>query len=374
MPRVLIIAHHFPPAGTGGVGRALGWARHLPALGWDVTILAATPAPNWPLDQALTQQIPDAVAVYRVPSADFRPVHMRGIGHRELSFLWYRPALAALRSIVRQDRPDVILATSPPPTSLRLAVRVGKEFNVPWVADFRDPWAVRTPGAWRSWRRQVYAGQATACTAVNPALTAHLNQSLKRDVITIYNGFEPDEIPKGVQRVPRRAVYLGTLPKPGTMAAFFKALSHADGEFLHIGHPNPNLASIAGSQDLTRLEAAGYLPRGEALRRAATGSVFITALEPGLNLTLPTKVFDYVGLGGPILHLGGHRAMTDFLSEHDLGEAASATSPDTIATALERIWSRTTPYSDELKSHFERKRQAERTAAILSDAVKGRAA
>jgi glycosyltransferase involved in cell wall biosynthesis len=372
MPRVLIIAHHFPPAGTGGVGRALGWARHLPAVGWDVTILAATPAPNWPLDQALTQQIPDTVAIYHVPSADYRPASLRGMGHRELSFLWYRPALVALRSIVKQDRPDVILATSPPPTSLRLAARVGKEFGIRWVADFRDPWTVRAPGPWRSWRRRIHASQAAAVTAVNPTLTAHLEQSLKRDVITIYNGFEPDEIPNGVQRVPRRAVYLGTLPKLGTMAAFFKALSQADGEFLHIGHPSPNLAAFAQAQGLTSVQTAGYLQRTDALRLAATGSVFITALEVGLDLTLPTKVFDYVGLGGPILHLGSHWAMADFLSEHDLGEAVSATSPVTIATALDRIWSGPTPYSDELKSHFERKRQAERTAALLQDVLKSR--
>lgn len=373
MPRVLIIAHHFPPAGTGGVGRALGWARHLPSLGWDVTILAAVPAPNWPLDHGLLQQIPQNVPVHRVASADFRPARQRGIGRRELSFLWYKPALAYARSLLKQENFDVILATSPPPTSLRLAATLGTEFEIPWVADFRDPWTVRIPGFWRRWRRRVYARQARACTAVNQALGAHLREALDRKVTIIHNGFEPDEIPTDVERVPRRAVYLGTLPALDTLAPFFKALGQVNGEFLHIGVPSEHLAAFAETQGLKRLEQTGYLARGEALRKAASGSVFITALEPDLALTLLTKTFDYIGLGGPILHLGSHRAMSEFLAEHKLGETVSPHQVAGMATALERVWSTSTPYSDELKSCFERKRQAEQTAMILWDVVKGRA-
>lgn len=368
-----MIAHHFPPAGTGGVGRALGWARHLPALGWDVTVLAATPTPNWPRDEALTRQIPASVAVHRITSADPRPDAFRGIGHRELSFLWYRPALRKLRSLVRNDPPDVILATSPPPTSPRLAAHMGEEFGIPWVADFRDPWAVRTPGPWCRWRRRVYTRQANACSAVNPVLADHLAVELQRDVTTIYNGFEPDEIPFGVSRVPKRVVFLGTLPSLNTLAPFFKALAMVNGELLHVGVVKPQLSEFAGTQGLARVTSAGYLSRREALQLAASGSAFITALEPGLDLTLPTKVFDYIGLGGPILHLGSHRAIGDFIRDHALGQAVPQDQPDAIAQGLERLWSYHASYSEQLKSRFERKRQAEDTEAMLSGVLKGRA-
>jgi glycosyltransferase involved in cell wall biosynthesis len=373
MPRVLIIAHHFPPAGTGGVGRALGWARHLPALGWDVTILAATPAPNWPLDASLLEQIPARVRVHRIPSADPRPDSLRGIGRRELSFLWHRPALVFARSLLAGERFDVILATSPPPASLRLAATLGKEFSTPWVADFRDPWTVHPPGPWRSWRRRIYATQARVITSVNATLSAHLEAALGRKVSTIHNGFEPEEIPKDIQRVPRRVVYLGTLPELDTLAPLFSALSQTDGEFFHIGAPNPDLPAFALSLDLKRVLSAGYQPRTDALRHAATGSVFITALERGLALTLPTKVFDYIGLGGPILHLGSHHAMAAFMSEHKLGEAVSANA-SAIALKLTRMWDKHAPYPDELKSRFTRKRQAEQTASVLMNVLKDQAA
>ncbi len=373
MPRVLIVAHHFPPTGTGGVGRALGWARHLPDLGWDVTILAATPTPNWPQDEALTRQIHANVTVHRVASADPRPDSFRGLGHRELSFLWYRPALKFARALLAKEKFDVMLATSPPPTSLKLAAQLGQEFKLPWVADFRDPWAVREPGPWCRRRRRVYTKLAKAIIAVNPTLAAHLKESLNRKVTVVHNGFEPDEILTNVDRVPRRAVFLGTLPALDTMAPFFKALARGNGEFLHVGHPSTDLAAVVAAEGLKKVEQAGYLPRTEALRKAATGSVFVTALAPDLNLTLPTKVFDYIGLGGPILHLGDKGATTEFIAQHKLGESVSPLQVAAIATTLERIWSRPDLYSEDLKYQFERRRQAEWTAAILMDVVKGRA-
>lgn len=370
MPRVLIIAHHFPPLGTGGVGRALGWARHLPDLGWEVSVLAASPAPHWPEDESLLLQIPETVTVHRVPSADFRPAQFRGMGKRELSFLWYRPAFRFARSLLAGQRYDVMLATCPPPAALRLAANLGAQFHLPWVADFRDPWTVREPGAWRLWRRRVYTRSARAVTAVNPTLAAHLEASLDREVTSIPNGFEPDEIPTGVERVPRRAVFLGTLPEPEIMAPFFKALARSGGDFLHIGAPCARLGDMAKAEGLNRVEETGYLSRREALTRAATGSVFVTAMAPGLELTLPTKIFDYIGLDGPVLHLGSHRATAEFIAQHHLGESVPL-DVAAIGSALDRLWSAPRRLSAEVKRRFERLRQAERTAAILGDVMKG---
>ena len=44
MKRVLMLAFHFPPlAGSSGIQRTLGFARHLPEFGWQPLILTATP-------------------------------------------------------------------------------------------------------------------------------------------------------------------------------------------------------------------------------------------------------------------------------------------------------------------------------------------
>ena len=44
MKRLLMIAYHFPPfAASSGIQRTLGFARHLPAFGWEPLVLTAHP-------------------------------------------------------------------------------------------------------------------------------------------------------------------------------------------------------------------------------------------------------------------------------------------------------------------------------------------
>jgi glycosyltransferase involved in cell wall biosynthesis len=371
MRRVLIIGYHFPPTGTGGVGRALGWARHLPSLGWDVTVLSAPPQPNWPRDPTLLNQIPESVTVHRIAAADPRPDRFRSLHHKELTFLWFNPALQFARELLKRESFDVILATAPPPAAHRLAAHLGREFDVPWIADFRDPWGVRAPSVWRRWRRNVYVQQATGVVAVNDSLRVHLERALNREAATVFNGFEPDEMPDGIERVPKRAVYLGTLSGLNTLDGFYKALALNGGEFLHIGsHRNHDLSSRALAAGLEHTRQTGYLPRALAIAEAATGSVFILSLNPELNLALPAKTFDYIGLGGPLLYVGGPGAASDFLQRHELGMAVPAHDLEMIAEALHRLWQQPRALSPEVQARFSRDHQVLQMSDILHSVVR----
>jgi hypothetical protein len=53
---------------------------------------------------------------------------------------WCRPAVRALAKMPAQERPHVIWATGGPWTSLLVGKRLAQAFNVPFIADFRDPW------------------------------------------------------------------------------------------------------------------------------------------------------------------------------------------------------------------------------------------
>ena len=63
--RVLVVSHFFPPHGGGGVHRVLAWTRHLPAFGWDVTVLAAGRAGYWIHDDSLLARVPSETEVLR---------------------------------------------------------------------------------------------------------------------------------------------------------------------------------------------------------------------------------------------------------------------------------------------------------------------
>lgn len=371
MRRLLIVGYHFPPTGTGGVGRALGWARHLPALDWDVTVLAASPQPNWPRDASLLDQIPESVKVHRIATADPRPDRFRSLDHRELTFLWYRPTLKFARELLKRESFDVILATAPPPSAHRLAAHLGREFNLPWIADFRDPWGVRAPSYWRQWRRNVYVRQAAGIVAVNDRLRVHLEHALKRPAVTVFNGFEPDEMPDQVERVPKRAVYLGTLSGLNALDSFYTALATVGGEFLHIGsHRNHDLKSRALAAGLTRIRQTGYMPRALAIREAATGSVYVLSLNPGLNLALPAKTFDYIGLGGPLLYVGGDGAASDFVHQNKVGVAVPGGDLATITETLKGLWSEPNRLTPDVQARFDRAHLAKQMSDILHSVIK----
>ncbi len=70
--RVLMIAHHFPPAGGSGSNRALAFARYLSEYGWRPAVL--TPGEAWAnnRDDDLLAQLPPALRVIRTRSAEAR--------------------------------------------------------------------------------------------------------------------------------------------------------------------------------------------------------------------------------------------------------------------------------------------------------------
>ena len=44
------------------------------------------------------------------------------------------------KKIIEDIKPDIIFSTSPPPTTSLIAKKLADWSNIPWIADFRDPW------------------------------------------------------------------------------------------------------------------------------------------------------------------------------------------------------------------------------------------
>lgn len=51
------------------------------------------------------------------------------------------PVLNYVGSLAKEERPDLVFATGSPWTSLVIARELGRRFSVPFIVDFRDPWA-----------------------------------------------------------------------------------------------------------------------------------------------------------------------------------------------------------------------------------------
>ncbi|HNV21323.1 MAG TPA: glycosyl transferase family 1, partial [Candidatus Hydrogenedentes bacterium] len=172
MPRVLIISYYFPPAGGPGVQRIMGLVRHLPSFGWEPVVLTVKGGTFFNRDEESLARVPASVPVYRTkafepfalynrlrgkPADEALPIGGVGQGGggvaarlsqwvRANLFVpdarigWIPSAVSAAKRLVRHERIDAIITSSPPQTVHLIGRRAALATGLPWIADFRDPW------------------------------------------------------------------------------------------------------------------------------------------------------------------------------------------------------------------------------------------
>lgn len=179
MPKVLIIAYYWPPAGGGGVQRWLKFTKYLPDFGWDPVVYVPY-NPQYPLeDRSLMEQVPENIEIIRghiwearrfyrrlkkirhgkqwskAPEMDtlfFRdPKKLSWFGRLSLFLrsnlfvpdsrsLWINPSYRRLQKWLKEHPVDVIISTGPPHSCHLIGLKLRKATGIPWIADFRDPW------------------------------------------------------------------------------------------------------------------------------------------------------------------------------------------------------------------------------------------
>jgi len=164
VPRVLMVAYHFPPAsGTSGVQRALRFASYLPDFGWEPIVLTATPGVYEHRNTDLLSEVPGQIPVIRAPALDTK--RRLAIGGRYPGFLarpdrwqsWWLGAVPVGLRAIRRYKPSAIWSTYPIATAHRIGCTLARLSGLPLVADFRDPMAQEgypaDPATWRSFKR-----------------------------------------------------------------------------------------------------------------------------------------------------------------------------------------------------------------------------
>jgi glycosyltransferase involved in cell wall biosynthesis len=222
--KILLVTRHFPPGGGGGVQRPLKFATHLPALGIETHVLA--PDVPGPADDS-ELELPTQAWIHRVryvgPRAG-RPAERllakQGLarvgtqaallGRRLLvpdeNVPWSTFALPVAIRLVRREKIDVVLTTSPPPSLHLLGAAVKRASDAAWVADLRDP--LTSHPHRRGYESQLarlkeksvggvgrlVASQADAIVAASDAIAEEARAlEPKGKVVTIANGCDFDD-------------------------------------------------------------------------------------------------------------------------------------------------------------------------------------
>jgi glycosyltransferase involved in cell wall biosynthesis len=348
-PRLLFLAHRFPPASSSGCVRTWNTAKYMTKLGWDVTVV--TPHPSvWKhvenpekthsdlkregIQRILTGHqwrclMPDLLDCWNQGLGWFAGGVCRRMARHlgiDNGIGWMKAVEWSCSALTAEDV-DIVLATGTPFTAFKVAKRLSDKFGWPYILDYRDPWAGNphraTPARASTIREeaQLLAGCA-AVTIVSRswALAMDRRFGLGSKVHVVTNGYDPEELagvrPYGFGHF--AIVYTGLFYPPKrvispVMAALKRlkeTLKGKTGEwyFHYYGDHEDHVREEAkrfGVMEQVILH--GQVPRTEALSavRGAGVAVVISSVVEEVAIEnkgiVPAKAFEALGVGTPIL-------------------------------------------------------------------------
>ena len=143
MRRVLMVSPHFPPDTSAGAHRVRLLAPHLPAWGWEPTVLTcAESAYEGRLDPDLAALVPESLRVVRAGAMHAGLTRQLGIG--DLGLRSASGLFSACRRLLSREAFDAIFITIYPTYPAAIGPMLKRRHNVPFVLDYQDPWV----GAW----------------------------------------------------------------------------------------------------------------------------------------------------------------------------------------------------------------------------------
>jgi glycosyltransferase involved in cell wall biosynthesis len=339
---LLLVSFYFPPAGGAGVPRPLKLAEQLANMGVDVHVLAPD-NPRW-LHEDREVEVPRSLTVHRAryigpsgrrPSEELhgtrglaRILRQLALTPRRLSLpdenaSWIATALPQALKIIRREKIDIVLTTSPP-GSVHVVGYLAKRFaGVYWVADLRDSMlakadrnlerrVVRLKEKGSVWVARRVARRADAIVAVTRTIAAEAESlGARGPVVTIPNGSDFDDyegmVHRPVQRF--RVTHTGSFFGARTAQPFLEALRRSDPAVVvrFVGDFRRAELERAEEQGLgDRIELPGYVSRRKSMEFQRDSEALLLLLPDvgDRNKDVPSaKLYEYLAAGRPILAL-----------------------------------------------------------------------
>ena len=137
--RVLIISPHFPPVNTADMQRVRMLLPFFRENGWQAEVLAVLPEQvAAPTDDWLLGGLPDDVPIHRVDALGLAWSRIPGLG--SLGFRALHAIKKAGDHLLRHKKFDLIYFSTTVFDAHLLGPGWKKEFSVPFVMDYQDPW------------------------------------------------------------------------------------------------------------------------------------------------------------------------------------------------------------------------------------------
>lgn len=351
---LLMVTFFWPPSIGSGVWRPLKFAKYLPQCGWRPSVVTAL-KPGESTEADLSRHGVDPVEVHHVPPGGARTVGrvldrlvrpLTKLAGKpgdviEQSLAWRSTAWCSFPDpgtncnkwiftladktvqLARTGRYDAIYVTSPPDSLAITAAIVASNTRVPVIIDFRDPWTQYFAYEYTGWRdslarrleRWCIRGAARA-VAVTPMQLQMLQQrypDMADKMACITNGFDAEDIPAPWNDTDGSRFVLSllgvTYDVPDPLFEAIRRCCDRDETFARqfrlrwIGAPERAGQLVERLSLHDQVDLLPRLPQAEAMATASRSHALWleVPVQPGAEYVVRGKMFDYLGLGLPIL-------------------------------------------------------------------------
>jgi len=392
--------------GGGGVQRIVKFAKYLQSYGWQATVVCPTTNIYKWIDEDRMQEVKN-IKIIRVPIDDIQSDMISRI-RLKLRFIdaFYPWADKVVKQLLASGNHYDLVFTSGPPHSVHYVGRqLKRNRNIPWVADFRDPFILAPEYKPATpvhslvnyfFEKTIYkeANAIIANTAINAEelLKTFRLGGLQDKLFSIYNGYDDHDLADASLKIENwdtnkiNFLYLGGLRGDHIDGVFYKTLAKAleinpqlrNEIKINIVGDGSRRGSMVNELGLHKIisfyppvafdKVGAYLDKADA---ALTWQRDRAAYKG----TIAGKLFDYIGKQLPIFSIGQKNGeIAQILSDYKIGLTAP---PHDIEEAskqfvlfctgiIEKSFQYTKKDQQSLAEKFNRIKQAEQLAKVFN--------
>lgn len=358
----LIFTYYWPPASGPGVQRWLKFVKFLPEQGWDIIVVTPKNGSYPNTDPSLLKDLPDNARIEKTGTLEpFRIFNiLSGNANRGKSTSvgmgdikgqqslikkigayvranWFIPdarkgwvpfAYQRGKKIIKEKPIDVIITTGPPHSSHLIGKKLQKAFDIPWIADLRDPWtniyyndilprSSRAEEKDRALENQVIQS-ASAVTVVSKGLRKEFESRSNR-IEVIPNGYDEEDF-STLDNLEKsnffRLSYIGNLKSNQNCKTLWEVISEISNEnagfkktfrLSFTGNIHEEVITTLQEYDLMdQVEVLPFVKHQEAVKRMyeADSLLFLIPDTPNNQQIVTGKIFEYLASRTPLLSIG----------------------------------------------------------------------
>ncbi|SVA50055.1 uncharacterized protein METZ01_LOCUS102909 [marine metagenome] len=345
-----MISYYWPPSGGPGVQRVLKFCKYLPEFGWDPIILTVKNGDFPVVDRSLNSET-NVSDIFYAKSLSFHKIfklisrkktvptyQLSGSVDESITIRifrwirynlvvpdarigWYPNAVKIGAKVLRDMNIKLIFSSGPPQTSHLIARSLSKKYNLPWVADFRDPWTdrfyysenkrLRITELFDAYLEKKVLDNAGALTTVSKTIADYY----KRNVSIIPNGYDEADF-LSIKKIKNKDLvigYLGTMSKSQNPVTFFDAVHEMNLNSIKkfrinlIGNIHPDISryiNLNGYEYFIKVKP--YIPHKESIQQMISSDFLLLVIpKTKKNMGVVTgKVFEYIRSGSTIIMIG----------------------------------------------------------------------